>query len=359
MRSDRFARALTGLALIALVLPTPAAFGQTPAAEADLASLKAYMSEHATAMKAGTARLLALAEQYHDRADDAGFDYAALWSADSAELAPWLTASRQVWVEQAHGNYELIEGMVAGIPSLAHFDELIDAGPSKEDDPAAAPNIQVTLPDGQVLDRPGNLFHYLTEPALWGSEDAFAGAEVDLDGDGRIEATEAIPDANLLLGSAQALDAATADLEQAIAAWDPNLSDAFTALVIMIPTMNGYFEEWKQSPFVLGEESTTRGFVANSRLLDVLGILGGLDITYDQVSPLIASSDPALEAQIRAELDDLIAFINDVYDREQAGTRFTPEQADQFGSELQSRATSIAGQITQAAALLQIEIQQG
>jgi hypothetical protein len=358
MEWHRIARGVVGLALAASIVPMPA-LAQTPAAEPDLGGLKTYMVDHAAAMKSGTATLLTMAQRYHDLAAASEFDYEALWDAHAADLGPWMTESRAVWAEQAHGNYELIEGMVAGIPSLSHFDELIDAGPSKAADPSGAPDIQVALPDGQVLDQPGNLFHYLTEPALWGTEDRAVGARVDLNGDGQIEETEAIPDANLLLGSAQALDTATADLEQSIGDWDPNLSDAFTALVVMIPTMSGYFEEWKLSPYVLGEESTTRGFVANSRLLDVLGILGGLDVTYDRVSPLIAGSDPDLETVTRSELDELIAFVQDLYDRENAGTRFTPEQADQFGSELQSRATALAGQIVQAAALLAVPIQEG
>lgn len=356
----RIRRAVVGLAIAGLIVPASLVQAQTPVAEgADLDSLKAYMVDHAAAMKAGTAEILTLSEDYYAQAEAADFDYEALWEGNGADLAPWVEQARTVWAKDAHGNYELIEGMVAGIPSLSHFDELIDAGPSKEDDPAGAPDIQVALPDGTTLDRPGNLFHYLTESALWGTEEGFVGADVDLDGDGQAEPTEALPDANLLLGSAQALDKATADLQQAVTDWEPNLGDAFTALVIMIPTMSGYFEEWKLSPYVLGDESEGRGFIANSRLLDVLGILGGLEVTYERVSPLIANSEPELEAQIRGELDGLIAFVQDLYDRESAGTRFTPEQADQFGSELQSRATALAGQIAQAAALLSIPIQEG
>jgi hypothetical protein len=359
-RLHRFTRALVGVAIMGLLVPAPLVQAQTPVAEsADLAGLKRYMVDHVAAMKAGTAEILTLSDGYYALAKEADFDYDALWQAHADELKPWVEQAREVWAHDAHGNYELIEGMVAGIPSLSRFDEVIDAGPSKVDDPAGAPDLQVTLPDGQVLDRPGNLFHYLTEPALWGTEADFVGAAVDLDGDGTIEATDAIPDANLLLGAAQALDVSTAELQQAIADWEPNLGDAFTALVIMIPTMSGYFEEWKLSPYVLGEGSSGRGFVANSRLLDVLGILGGLDQTYDRVAPLIAESEPAMEAQIRAELDGLIAFVQGLYDRESTGTRFTPEQADQFGSELQTRATALAGQIAQAAALLNIPIQEG
>ncbi|MFN8594415.1 MAG: imelysin family protein [Thermomicrobiales bacterium] len=355
---ERVTRVVMGLAVLALIMPGAIASAQTPTAtEPDLTGLKTYMIDHADAMKAGTAELVALAQQYHDLVAQANGDYAALWQQHGKDLAPWLEQARSVWIEQAHGNYERIEGMVAGIPSLSHFDDEIDAGASKEDVPTGAPNLQVTLPDGTVLDRPGNLFHYLTEPALWGTNDAFVALRVDLNGDGTVAPTEALPDANLLLGSAQALDARTADLETAIAGWQPNDSDAFTALVVMIPTMSGYFEEWKLSPFVLGDKSTSQGFVANSRLLDVLGILGGLDVTYDRLAPLVDTADPALQTEIRDELDGLVAFVQDLHDQEDAGTRFTPDQADLFGNELQSRATALAGQIVQAAALLNIPLE--
>ena len=330
---------------------------QTPAAGgADLGALKAYMVEHAAAMRAGTAELVELASRYHDLAAASGFDYQALWASEPGEIAPLLIEARTVWTRDAHGNYELNEGMVAGIPSLSYFDELIDAGPSKAEDPAGALDIQVALPSGAVLDGPGNYFHLLTEPTLWGTDDAYVGLRVDMDGDGAVELGEALPDADVLLGGAQALDAGTAELQAAIAAWEPTVDDAFTALVVMVPTMGGYFEEWKLSPFVLGAESTQTGFVANSRLLDVLGILGGLDRTYATVAPLVAAEDPAMEAQIRRELDGGVAFVQELADREAAGARFTPEQADQFGAELQNRATALAGQIAQAAALLDVTI---
>jgi hypothetical protein len=355
---QRFSQAVTGLVLAVLVVPASLAGAQTPVVEtADLAGLKTYMVDHAASLTGGTDKVLSLSQQYYDLAKESNFDYDALWDAHAEELKPWIEEARTTWAEDAHGNYELIEGMVAGIPSLSHFDVLIDAGPSGADDPAGALDFQVTLPDGTVLDKPGNLFHYLTEPTLWGTEDAFVGTRVDLDGDGQIEVTEALPNANVLLGSAQALHAATADLQQSINDWEPNLQDAFTALVVMIPTMSGYFEEWKLSPYVLGSDSDSRGFIANSRLLDVLGILGGLDVTYDRVSPLIESADPAMQAQIRGELDGLIAFVQDLYDRESAGTPYTPAQADQFGAELGTRSTALAGQISQAAALLNIPIQ--
>ena len=46
----------------------------------------------------------------------------------------------------------------------------------------------------------------------------------------------------------------------------------------------------------------------------------------------------------------------DVYKQEQDGKTFTPEEADTLGGEAQSRATSIAGQVSQVAARLNVEI---
>lgn len=359
MTASRLARTFIGLALAALALPIPAAFAQDAPSGADLEGVKSYLVEHVAKSKAGTEEVLAHAQAYYDLAEASEFDYQALWDAHGEEVVTLLGEARQAWVQDASGNYELSEGLVAGVPSLAYYDVLIDAGPSGADDPENALDVSVELPDGRVLEKPGSLYHFVTEPALWGTRDDFVGLRVDMDADGEIELGEALPEANALLGAAQALDAATAELQSAVADWDPTAGDAFTALVIMIPTMSGYFEEWKGSVFVAGGESEEVRFVGVSRLADVAGILNGLDVTYGNLKPAIDEVDPALSEQIDVELDELVAFVTDLHEQELAGTRFTPEQADQFGSELQARATGIAGQISQAAALLGVEIQEG
>ena len=72
----------------------------------------------------------------------------------------------------------------------------------------------------------------------------------------------------------------------------------------------------------------------------------------------IAAESPARARQTRRELDDLLAFAADLRDRERNGERFTPKQADQLGSEAQARAEAIAGQVTQSAQELGIELQE-
>jgi hypothetical protein len=126
----------------------------------------------------------------------------------------------------------------------------------------------------------------------------------------------------------------------------------------MVPTMSEYFGQWKESRFVRGDNATAQSFNVVSRLSDIKDILGGLDVIYAGVEPLVATADTAQSQQTDQELDELIAFIGDLYAQEQAGNSFTAEEADTLGNEAQERATAIAGQVSQAAAQLGITIEQ-
>ena len=174
------------------------------------------------------------------------------------------------------------------------------------------------LPNGDVLEKPGNFFHNLTEPAIWGTDDVFVALRPDLDGDGAQELGEVMPEANRFKAATAGLDQATTEMTDAITNWDPTLEDAFTALVTMIPTMNEYFEQWKLSVFVTGEsESDEVAFVALSRLFDINGILSGLDLAYDQLSPTVAEHDSGLDGQIQQGFETLITHVDDLYRQEQ------------------------------------------
>ncbi len=345
--------ALAALLISAAVAPLAAAQSATTNA-VDLAAVKAYVVDEATTMKEGSSGLRTVTETYFGIFETAGFDYAAAWAASSAELTPLLADAKEHWL-LASAHYELNEGLVAGVPSLSYFDTWLDAGPSGTEDPAGALDWKLTLPDGRVLEKPGNLFN-MTEPALWGTDDTLVGLRVDLDGDGADELGEVLPEANYLVAAVRQLDDATAELQAAVAAWEPTIEDTFSALMTMIPTMNEYFEQWKLSTFVSGNASTQTVFVANSRLLDVAGILNGLSLTYDEISPMIVAEDPGLAAQIDSGFTGLVGFVEDLKTQEANGTRFTPEQADLFGTEAQDRATRLVGQVSQAIALLGIQI---
>jgi hypothetical protein len=334
---------------------------QGAASALDLSGIKDYLLEHTALLTGFTASFAADAQRYYDLAEAAGFDYEELWESSAEEVGPLVERMKEDWVE---GNpyYERMEGIVAGTPSLAEYDVIIDAGSSAGEDPASAVPFDLTLPDGRVLAQPGN-FYNLTEGALWGTlpeelASVVPGTPVDLDGDGAVEFGEVLPDAGLLEAAGAEFDRYARELAAAAEAWQPAESDAFTALVVMVPTMSEYFGQWKESRFVTGESSTAESFNVVSRLSDIHDIISSLQIVYDGVQPLVSTVDEAQARQTGEELDELGAFIGDLYEREQGGSRFTPEEADTLGSEAQERATAIAGQVSQAAAALGVAIAQ-
>jgi hypothetical protein len=341
------------LFVLCLLVALPAA-AQEAETSIDLSGIKLYAQENASLMKDGTSTFLADVQAYYDLVASYDFDYEVAWEADSAALTELLMQARESWFV-ASVQYELNEGIVAGTPSLSYFDALLDAGPSRADDPETALDWTLELPDGTVLDSPGNLFS-LSEPALYGTIPGFVALDVDLDGDGTVAFTEALPDANLLLGLAQRLDIEAQNLIDSIDAWQPTPSDAFTALIVMTPTMSEYFGQWKESVFVAGEDAQQTTFIATSRLADILSILNGLDVTYDNITPLIAEANPELNDQISTGFSGLVAFVQDIHDDETAGIRFEAEEADLLGTEAQNQAETLAALVAQAADELGIEV---
>lgn len=343
------------LLLSACAPATSAPAAEAAAGETDLSGIKDYLLGKQVELQAASDALKAAADDYYAQAEAAGFDYAALWAADPAKATSAIEAAREAWLA-ASPAYEQMEGIVAGVPTLADYDVILDAGSSAEEDPEGAVPFDLTLPDGGVLAQPGNLFGVL-ESTLWGTyADFSSGVEADLDGDGAIEFGEVLPDANVLKGAADLTNSYVVELGAASEAWEPTESDAFTALVVMVPTMSEYFGSWKNSRFVAGEASTQRDFVVISRLSDIQDILSSLQVVYGEVKELVATVDATQAEQIETNLADLKSFVAGVYAEELGGKQFTAEEADLLGAEAQDRATAIAGQVAQVAASLGIEI---
>jgi len=352
----------TTLILVLLMSACAPAAAATPSAAenataADLSGIKTYLLDKSSALTTSSKSLKQASDTYYTLAEAAGFDYAALWASNPTEVSAALTEAKSAWMA-ASPLYEQMEGIVAGTPSLAEYDVILDAGASGTEDPENAVPFDLTLPDGRVLPKPGNLFGVL-ESTLWGTyADYTTGIEADLDNNGTVDFGEKLPDANVLKAGADALDKYTTELGTASSEWQPSESDAFTALVVMVPTMSEYFNSWKNSRFILGDASEQRDFVVISRLADIQNILGSLQIVYGEVKPLVESTDVAQATQIEQSLADLKSFVGEVHAKEQGGYQHTPEEADVLGAEAQNRATAIAGQVAQIAAKLNITIEE-
>jgi hypothetical protein len=346
---------ITGAALFAGCGDEPEA--QKPAA-GELGAIREYLVDHTGELSGEARELKRVAGDYRQLVASTDGDYGELLEGRCGEVADLLRAAKDAF-RRANPAYEEMEGIVAGVPRLAHYDVDIDAG-SDRSDPESAVSFSLDLGDGRQMRQPGNLF-FLLETALWGTNDKLVvkGVKPDVDCDGEVEFGEGLPDAEIFAASTREFASQTAELDADARVFEPTLSDALTAIVVMTPTMSEYFGQWKNSAFVAGEgRQSEQGFVATSRLGDIADILEGIWFTYAEVEPAIARRSPARAAQTRHELRTLLRFANDLRDRERAGKRFSARQADQLGSEMQSRAEGVAGQITQTAQQLGVELQE-
>ena len=336
--------------------PAPAATQAPAAAQTDLSPIKDYLLDHSSRLQGDTAELSSQADEYYALARSVDFDYGKLL-ADHRDEAARLIKKMQATYIDANPAYEEMEGIVAGVPSLADFDVIIDAGSDKSDPETAVP-FNVKTPAGKVFEQPGNFFG-LIETSLWGTEPKYAatGVEPDLDDDGKREFGEAVPDADFLVAAAKDFATNAKELNDAANEWQPNEQDAFTALVVMTPTMSEYFESWKNSRFVAGAKSDQTVFVAASRLQDIAGILNGLVLVYDSVEPSVNKASAEQAKQTGSDLKALHEFAVDLRDQEASGKKFTAQDADTLGSDAQDRAEAIAGQISQAAGELGIKLE--
>ena len=80
-------------------------------------------------------------------------------------------------------------------------------------------------------------------------------------------------------------------------------------------------------------------------------------LIYDNIEPAVEKVDPAQAGQTKAELQELHDFAARLYDEEQGGKQFTASDADTLGTEAQRKAEAIAGQVSQAAGKLNLQLE--
>ena len=336
---------------------TDNAAAAVPVSATKLDGVKTYLiDEGDNVLKTNAEQMQAAADKYYDAVKAANFDYRKAWG-DGSTLRPLILQMRKNF-KDAHTGYESIEGIVAGVPSLSNFDTILDAGTPGDKGGDSVADYSIPLPDGKTLNKPGNHFHNLLEPMIFGSgQGHLALSGVDVDGDGKIGFGDALPEANALKGTADSFVTYVNKTMTAVKAWQPSEKDAFTAMVTMTPTMDEYFKNWKESRFVTGATSTEPAFVAKSRLVDVTQILGSLNTIYGGVRPAVEAKDPAAAAQISHNYTNLAAYVQQILDQERSGKKYTPDQADVIGATAQSQAQAITGQVAQAAVLLNIKVE--
>jgi hypothetical protein len=123
------------------------------------------MVSHATALAKSGVDLSAKANDYYNLAKSVNFDYAQLWSNKQADTKQIIGDARALFI-QANPQYEQMEGIVAGTPSLSDYDVILDAGsPGTANDDSVVP-FDLTLADGKVLPKPCGAPTPLTLPPM-------------------------------------------------------------------------------------------------------------------------------------------------------------------------------------------------
>jgi len=339
----------------AAALFTPPLHAQKAAPVANVAGVKTYLLATLERATGAAGDFAANAAAYAKIIDTHGGDYARAAAASGAELRALVARMQENYKAMDSFGYERVEGIVAGVPQLADFDIYLDAGVPKAEASTDSPAAPVTLDlgNGQTIAEEGSLFTYIIEPALWGSQRKFV-VPVDLDGDGKIAAKESLPKAEVLEAAAKDVRAKLAELTTTSNAWQPTPEDCFGAIVVMTPTLSGYFDDWKESRYT--PEASGR-FSAVSRVSDMRGIMESVSVLYDAVHAQVSTKDRALAKAIKQGFTNILAFIDRVEAREKkAGGKITAAEIDELTAQAKERSDRLVPQVEQAAAILNIKI---
>jgi hypothetical protein len=329
--ASRFFAAST--ALLSLALP---AVAQSDAA-AKVQSVKDYLTKTVDSMKAASADLVAASTEYAAIIKQHGSLQAA-HTADAAKLQALVLRMQEDYKNIDSFGYETVEGIVAGVDSLAHYDIYLDAGVPASEGPDDVADVVLDLGNGEKIDKQGALFTYIIEPALWGGDERWITKVGD----------KTLPKPEVLLAAAKDADAKIASLQADSHAWKATINDLFGAMVLMTPTLSDYFEDWKESRY--SDEKSGR-FQAVSRISDMRGIMQSCAVMFKAVKTSVASKDSALAKSIDTGFDEILAFIDLIGKRETEGA-IKPAEIDELAAQAKEKTDKIVPQIEQSAALV-------
>lgn len=115
------------MAALAAALCAGVAAGPALASPEGIKAVKDFLVEHGERMLVESKSMSGAAQKYYDIIKGARFDYARAAKDHGPALAALIKTMKTGWIK-SHDNYENVEGIVAGIPSLSVYDLIIDAG---------------------------------------------------------------------------------------------------------------------------------------------------------------------------------------------------------------------------------------
>ncbi len=321
-----------------------------------LLAIKSYLVGKVTTMDKASHDFVADAAAYEKIIKASGGDcnQAALKNGD--ELAS-LVAKMQGDYRAIHNTgYETIEGIVAGVKPLVDFDTYLDAGVPKAEastDSPASPLVLRTADGKTIVDRNGNLFHYVMEPAIWGTRAIYA-RPLSPEASAKARGARTLPRAEVLAAASLECARKIDELLAASQRWQPTLDECVGALVWMTPTLNGYFEDWKDSRD--NPNAALGRYVAESRVIDMRGIMFSLQLSYKAIMPEIAKKDAALARRLEQDYASIITFIDRVDARERKGSKLTIQEIEEMAFQAKAMTDQLVPKLKQVVAILSLKL---
>ena len=314
-------------------------------AEETAASVKSYLLKKLEKVSAAAEDFLKNSEAYAALVAAHGGSVEAAFKADPKELEKLVSRMQENYKSMDSFGYETVEGIVAGVPSMADYDIYLDAGVPASEGPEDVAAVVLDLGNGKKIDKQGALFTYIIEPMLWGGDERWV---TPVDGGKKL-----LPRPEVLSAAAKDVHKKLGELLADAKAWNASVSDCFGAMVVMTPTLSNYFEDWKESRY--SKEKSGR-FQAISRISDMRGIMGSCQVMYDAVEKKVAEKDKSLAKSVDAGFKGIMTFIDKIDAREKAG-EIKGAEIDELATQAKEKTDKLVPQIEQSAAVVGVKLE--
>ena len=244
-----------------------------------LGAVKSYLVTQVGKLDAAAHDFETNAEAYQKLLDENAGDYTKSSLANGPQVLAVVKKMQGDYLNLHMNGYETIEGIAAGVRELVAYDIYFDSGVPKSQGSTDSPVAPVIVRDASgktIVDRDGNLFHYVIEPCLYGAKAVFV-EKLGPEASQALGGIKYLPRANVVLAAAR--DAVReGDLFVASCnAWQPRLDECIGALVWMTPTFNTYFNDLRDSLY----SPNPTAYISESRVKDMRGIMSSLRLTYN------------------------------------------------------------------------------
>ena len=313
--------------------------------EQTAASVKSYLLKSLEKINAASQDFVANSEAYSALIAANGGSIEAAYKAEPKKIEQLIAKMQENYKAMDSFGYETIEGIVAGVPSLADYDIYLDAGVPASEGPEDVAPVVLDLGNGQTIDKQGSLFTYIIEPMLWGGDSRWV---TPVDGGKKL-----LPRPEILAAAANDVKKKLGELLADAKAWNASVSDCFGAMIIMTPTLSDYFEDWKESRYA--KEKSGR-FQAVSRVSDMRGIMGSCQVMYEAVEGQVAEKDKSLAKSVDAGFKGIMSFLDKIEKREKQG-EIKGAEIDELATQAKEKTDKLVPQIEQSAAVVGVKVE--